>query len=434
MIASGRNRRILIYILLFALNAINFIDRVNLSVAAKPIAATFHLTPVAMGYLFSSFTWTYTLFLIPVGALVDRWGTRFVAGCSVALWSAASMLTGASSGFWSALVTRLLLGAGEASTNPAGYRVVREWMPISERGVAAATFHAGSFAGPAVGALFVAWLISAVGWRASFVVTGLFGFVWLGVWLAFFRAPEDAHWLGEAERATILQGRDVALDGLAGSRPGNISALLRCRSMWGIALTQGCYVYSQYFFLTWLPTYLQTSKHMSLLGSGVFTAIPYAISVVLVIAIGRSSDRLLSEDAVRSGGRRAFVAGSLLIASVVILMPFVQSLWAVVALITITLTFISTASAMNFALTNDLLRTPGSAGKAIAVQTVGGNIFGLLAPIVTGYVISGTGSFTGAFAIAGCLLVAGAVISLTMTRGPIVDATALQIEAARVPA
>jgi MFS family permease len=417
--ASVPNRRIFIYALLFTLNAINYIDRVNLSVAAKPIATAFHLSPVAMGYLFSSFTWTYTLFLIPVGMLVDRWGTRFVAACSVAVWSVGSMLTGAVGGFGGALATRLLLGAGEAATNPAGYRVVREWMPVAERGGAAATFHAGSFAGPAVGAIFVAWLITEIGWRGSFIVTGLFGFVWLGVWLAFFRKPEDARWLGETERATILAGRDAAPDELDGKRAGSIPALLRCRSMWGIALTQGCYVYSQYFFLTWLPTYLQTVRHMSLLGSGVFTALPYAISVVLVIAIGRSSDRLLSAKAVASGGRRVYVAGALLVSSVVIVLPFVDALWLAVALITVSLTFISTASAMNFALTNDLLRTPGSAGKAIAVQTVGGNIFGLVAPIVTGYVVSGTGSFTGAFAIAGGLLLAGAAISMTMTRGPI---------------
>lgn len=398
---SRPNRaRLSVYALLFTLNAINYIDRVNLSVAAKPIAAAFHLSPVALGYLFSSFTWTYTLCLIPVGMLVDRWGTRVVAACSMTVWSLASMFTGAAGGFGSALLTRLVLGAGEAATNPAGYRVVREALPLEERGTGAATFHAGSFAGPAVGSLLVAWLITAIGWRGSFVVTGMFGFVWLAAWLRFRKSDETRP---------------------RSERPGSVRALLRCRSMWGIALTQGCYVYSQYFFLTWLPTYLQTAKHLTLLGSGIFTAIPYAISVVLVIAIGRLSDRLLNARAVRAGGRRIFVAGSLAISSVVIVMPFVGSLWLVVALIAVTLTFISAASAMNFALTNDLLQTPRSAGSAIAIQTVGGNLFGLAAPIVTGYVVDGTGSFVGAFVIAGILLLAGAGTSLTMTHDPIVD-------------
>jgi MFS family permease len=407
---SPNRARFSLYALLFTLNAINFIDRVNLSVAAKPMAAAFHLSPVAMGYLFSSFTWTYVLCLIPVGMLVDRWGTRVVAACSVAVWSVGAMFTGAAGGFGGALLSRLVLGAGEAATNPAGYRVVREALPLAQRGTGAATFHAGSFAGPAVGALFVAWLITTIGWRGSFVVTGMLGFVWLAAWLRFRGASEP--------RAASSE------------RPGSVRALLRCRSMWGIALTQGCYVYSQYFFLTWLPTYLQTAKHLTLLGSGLFTALPYAISVVFVIAIGHLSDRLLSASAVRSGRRRIFVAGSLAISSVVIVLPFVGSLWLVVALIAVTLTFISTASAMNFALTNDLLQTPRSAGRAIAIQTVGGNLFGLAAPIVTGYVVAGTGSFVAAFAIAGILLLIGAGASLTMTRHPIFDEAETEREVA----
>jgi MFS family permease len=403
------------------MGTINYIDRINLSVASAPIAKTFHLSPVALGYLFSSFSWTYIIFVIPAGFLVDRFGTRIVAAGAIVFWSAASILSGMTSSYGTLLLTRLGLGAGESAMYPTGLRVVREWAPLRERGVATATFNSGSYAGPAFGAVFVAWLVTIIGWRGSFIVTGLLGFIWAAVWLVFFRQPEKASWITETERATILAERDgdgpAAADGAEGS--GSIWALLRCQSMWGVALTQGCGVYTQYLFLTWLPNYLQTARHLTIVKSGLFTALPYAIAVVLAILLGRASDRVLSKASAKSGGRRMFVICALLVSSVVLLTPFVDSIWLLAALITISLTCICTASATNFALTNDLLRTPWAAGKTFSLVILGGNIFGLLAPIVTGYVVAGTGGFTWAFFVAGILLIFGASVSFTMTRRPI---------------
>ena len=119
----------------FTLAMINYVDRVALSVASKPIAEEFGLSPVTMGYLFSSFLWTYLLCLIPMGILVDRLGTKTINAAGITLWSAATMLTGASWSFVSLIGTRLAMGVGEATTFPAGGRVVREWIPAGERGL-----------------------------------------------------------------------------------------------------------------------------------------------------------------------------------------------------------------------------------------------------------------------------------------------------------
>jgi ACS family glucarate transporter-like MFS transporter len=390
-------------------------------VAAAPIAKAFHLSPVALGFLFSSFSWTYIIFVVPAGLLVDRLGTRVVAAGAIILWSASSMLSGAAASFSMLVLTRLGLGTGESAMYPTGLRVVREWAPFPERGLATATFNSGSYAGPAFGAVLVAWLVTVLGWRGSFVVTGLLGFAWAAAWLIFFRQPEKAPWLTPAERAKILAERDVddasRVPESAGLR--TIGELLRSPSMWGVALTQGCGVYTQYLFLTWLPNYLQTQRHLTIVKSGLFTALPYAIAVVLAIMLGRASDRALSKTSAKTGGRRNFVICALLVSSVVLLAPYVGSIWLLAALLTVSLTCVCTASATNFALTNDLLRTPSAAGTTFSLVILGGNIFGLLAPIVTGYVIAATGSFTGAFLVAGLLLVAGATISFTLTRKPI---------------
>jgi MFS family permease len=414
-------RRGWISLFLFTLAMINYIDRVALSVAAKPIAEEFGLSPVAMGYLFSSFLWTYLAFLIPMGILVDRWGTKAVNAGGIALWSLATMATGAAWNFTALVATRLTMGIGEATTFPAGGRVVREWIPKSERGVTNAIFIAGTQAGPAVGALIVAWIISLIGWRGSFLVVGAVGFVWLAAWLVWFDRPERVRWLGAEERAKILSERGAearALERRASA--ARVLDLLRTRTMWGLALAEGCAVYTQYLFLTWLPSYLQTTRQISILKTGLFTAVPYAGAALLGILLGRLSDRVLTGDALGQGRRRSMGVVMMLSSAVILFAPFVDSIGILLLLFTLSLTGIATAIALNFSLVNDLLHSPEDSGKAMAILVVGGNTFGIAAPIVTGYVIQITGSYNWAFGIAGLLLVGGATILSTMTRRPIV--------------
>lgn len=413
-------RRGWISVFLFTLAMINYVDRVALSVAAKPIAEEFGLSPIAMGYLFSSFLWTYLLFLIPMGILVDRFGTKAINAAGIALWSAATMLTGAAWNYASLVATRLAMGVGEASTFPAGGRVVREWIPAGERGLTNAIFMAGTQAGPAVGALLVAWIVSQVGWRLSFAVVGAIGFIWLAAWLLWFDQPERARWLGKEERAKILRERGAdsqALQRRTGS--GRILQLLRTRTMWGLALSEGCAVYTQYLFLTWLPSYLQSTRGLSVLKTGMFTALPYAGAAILGILVGRLSDRLLTSSTVGEGRRRNMGVVMMLSSAVILFTPLIENVWIMLLLFTLSLTGMASAISLNFSLVNDLLRSPEDAGKAMSILIVGGNAFGIAAPIVTGYVIDATGNYNWAFAIAGALLVGGALILLTMTRRPI---------------
>jgi MFS family permease len=418
-------RRGWIYLFLFTLATINYVDRVALSVASKPIAEEFGLSPVAMGYLFSSFLWTYLVCLIPMGILVDRLGTKVVNAAGITLWSVATMLTGGAWNYGSLIFTRLAMGVGEATTFPAGGRVVREWIPAGERGVTNAIFVAGTQAGPAVGALLVAWISSQVGWRGSFFVVGAVGLIWLVAWLIWFDKPERARWLGAEERARILRERDAETSAMERrTRATRVLDLLRTRTMWGLALAEGCAVYTQYLFLTWLPSYLQTTRHLTILKTGLFTALPYAGAAVLGILLGRLSDRLLTRDAVGQGRRRSMGVVMMLSSAVILFTPWVENIWLMLVLFMLSLTGMATAISLNFSLVNDLLRNPEDSGKAMAILIVGGNTFGIAAPIVTGYVIQVTGSYDWGFGIAGLLLVAGATILFTMTRRPIEIAAA----------
>jgi ACS family glucarate transporter-like MFS transporter len=418
-----QKKRFWIALMLFSLAMINYIDRVTLSFAATPIAKQFDLSPVALGYLFSSFLWTYTLLLIPAGMLVDRFGAKRVAGFGIGLWSAATAATGIAWNFPVLLATRLFMGAGEATSNPAGARVVREWIPAGERGLANAFFNSGSYAGPALCAVVAGPIIASFGWPALFFVAGGIGFAWLLCWLIWFARPEDASWLGEEERQKILNERGASKKDFDASAPktGLIGLLRKGPTLWGLALTQGCNVYCQYLFLTWMPSYLQSAKGLTIAKTGFYAAVPYAIAVVLCIIVGRISDRLLKGD-VGGGKRRYMIAFAMVLAAIILFAPLVESVWVILGLIAISLTGVASTTSLNFALLNDLLKRPQDVGVAMGFLVVGGNIFGLLAPIVTGYVVSTTGGYNWAFIIAGVLLVIGATSILTLARQPLGDA------------
>jgi len=410
------HRRYWVFFLLFLFSAIAYLDRVNMSVAGKPIAQEFALSPVALGYLFSSLLWAYVLMMLPGGRLIDSWGPHVVASVATAVWSTAQMATGIVSSFAAMLIVRLGLGVGEAPFAPISYSSVRLWSPYTERGTAIAAISCGSTLGLALGAPAVGWLIETLSWRWSFIITGAVGFVWIAAWAALISTPEKTGWLPPAERNHILAGRNAGITPPSHNSVGYLG-LIRCPAMWGLFISQGCLVYTGYLYISWLPNYLQTARHLSILNSGIYTAIPFLISTVVGVVANWAGDRVLTAEAVRGGNRRYLVVLSLLFTAAGLGIPFVQSLAAVITLITIAVSAAHVGPAANGALVADLLRSPGDAGRATAFLVLGGNTFGLLAPIVTGYVVDATGSFNTAFVVAGALALVGAAAALALVRG-----------------
>ncbi|MPQ55278.1 MFS transporter [Duganella sp. FT27W] len=415
----GQKKRIWIYVFLFTLTLINYVDRVSLSVASHALKEEFDISPIAMGYLFSSFVWLYFIALIPMGYLVGRYGPKSVNSYGIGVWSIATVCTAFTTGFTSLITCRLIMGAGEATTYPAGARVVRDWMPVGERGLATAVFHSGSLVGPAVGAIGFGWLITAFGWRIAFVVAGAIGFVWLAAWLKWYQHPSKAPWLSAAELAEITADETAAASRASAAPALGFAGLVRSRTMWAIGLSHGCAVYATYFFLTWLPTYLQAEKGLTVMTSSFYTAIPYLGAAVLAVLIGRLSDKLVRPQAAANGQRR-FVVGAVLVASsAIFLVPLLASTWAILLVITLSLATCASAISLNLSLVNDLVRSGEDVGTAAGFITAVGNLFGLLAPIATGYLVANTGGFAMAFTVVGALLIVGAVLSVFGARRPV---------------
>ena len=421
--AQGPKKRIWIYVFLFTLTLINYIDRISLSVASTALKEEFGISPVAMGYLLSSFVWLYFIALIPMGYLVGRHGPKKVNTWGIGIWSVATMCTALASGFMSLLAARLVMGAGEATTYPAGARVVRDWMPLRERGMATAVFHSGSLVGPAVGAVGFAWLISTFGWRVAFVVAGATGFIWLAAWIKWYGHPSQVKWLDAAELREISADSTAEANAAVASAPARpalgVRGLARSRTMWALGMAHGCAVYATYFFLTWLPSYLQAEKGLSVMSSGLYTAVPYIGAAVLAIIIGRYSDLAVDAQSAAAGRRRLVVGAVLLGSSVILLVPLLSSTSAILLVITLSLAGCASAIASNLSLVNDLVRSSEDVGTAAGFITALGNLFGLLAPIVTGYVVAGTGGFGMAFAVVGVLLILGALLAVFGARRPV---------------
>jgi ACS family glucarate transporter-like MFS transporter len=408
-------RRYWVFFLLFLFNVICYLDRINMSVAGRSIAGEFGLTPVAMGYLFSSFLWAYVAMMLPGGKLVDSFGPEKIAAIGAAFWSVAQMLSGAATGYWTLLITRLGLGAGEAPTFPVSYRGVRDWAPFSERGIAVGIIQSGTLLGPALSAPLVAWLIGATSWRWSFVVTGAIGLVWVAVWRLLVSTPEKTAWLPEPERRKILAERH-GVEPMEEHGGVGYAGLLRSPSMWGLAISQGCGVYTVYLYLSWLPDYLQTARGLSIMKSGVFTMVPFLVGAAVILIMNRIGDMILTPETIRTGKRRIIVVTCLILSAAGMLIPYVDSLTLLVILTIFPISFGGTSTSTNAALCNDLLRNKVDAGRAFAFMVLGGNVFGLLAPIITGYIVQATGSFSSAFVLAGALSLFGAATSFTLTR------------------
>ena len=410
------NKRFFVYILLFLFLSCYSLDRVTMAVAGSSVAKEMGLSPVSLGYLFSSYLWLYAIVLLPAGAITDRLGARRSSTLAATFWSLCQALGGAANSLFTLLLTRLGLGLFESAANPCAHSAIREWTPRGERGFATAIWYAGTNAGPALGSPVVAWLITYYGWRSAFIATGALGLVWVLIWLFMYQPPEKARWITEEERRKILTERDAATVAENAPSIGYRGLLTTTPTMWGLALTQGCINYGSYFFLAWLPGFLQASYGLSVLETGAYTALPFGLSAILSIVLSGVADRVLSARALHEGKRRYAVALGALISALIVVTPYVGSIAFAMVVLTISLTFNTFAQSMNFALVNDRLRSTGDVGRAYAFFTLGGISFGIVGPIVTGYLVNMLGDFKVALVLCGGLAVLAAVLVTLMTR------------------
>ena len=401
---GNMTRRYAIAAVLFGLLVLAYIDRAALSVAAPAISARFGLSHAATGYLLSAFVWTYVIFILPVGDLVGRFGIKRVGGAGVVLWSLATVMTGVSTSFTALLFARLLLGVGETVCFPVAGRAIREWFPMKERGVISTLFNCGSSAGTAIGAPLTALLISAWDWRLAFVLLGVLGAAFLLAWAFWIASPPPG---AESVPEKSPRAPEPA-------SPLRYWDLVSMPAVWGLMLTQGCMVYTGYLFFSWIPSYLKSTLKLSTLQMGTFTTVPFLAAIVLGLICAAVTDRVRLGHGV--GNRRFFIAGFMCLGLCMLLARFMHQSWSLLAVLSAVTLANNMTTGLNLALLNDLVENPRDSSKVAGLMVLCGNAFGLVAPIVTGYVVDETGGYDLAFSIAAGLLVLGAIACLTLSR------------------
>ena len=403
--------------LAFIAIAINYIDRANLSVALPYLDDDIHIDPAMSGVILGAFFWTYALFQIPLGWLVDRIGARAMFAAAVAWWSVFTAATVLARGFGSLFGLRLMLGVGEAGAFPAATRVVEEWFPRRERGVASGIYDSGARGGTLLAIPMVTALIAGLGWRGSFLVTGALGLVWVAVWLWFYRTPRAQRWVSEKELAYIEAGGARTTERTHHERPQvRWRDLFRNRTIWGMAVGFGCQSYVIYFFITWFPTYLVDERHFTLLQLGIWGTLPGLVAFGGNFLGGWASDALVRRGHTVTFARKTCIIGGMLGSALIGLVSLAPN--AVFALVLLSVSFgsVTFATSSIVALPADIapVTGPSLAGSIQGFQNGIANLAGIISPVVIGGLYGATGGFGWGLGSAALVALLGCVVYLVV--------------------
>jgi MFS family permease len=376
---------------------INYIDRGTLSVAAPILKEDLHLSPSQLGVLLSSFFWTYSIFQIVSGWLVDRFEVNWILALGVLVWSFATLTTGLVHGFALLLTARLLLGVGESVAYPSYNKIIAKHFQALHRGRANGLISAGWAAGPALGTLVGGLLVARMGWRLFFVVLGLASLLWLPAWVK---------WMP----------RGAGLVTSTSAKPASILEILLQRSAWGTFAGLFCFNYLWYFLITWLPYYLVHQRNfslqtMSLVGGGAFFALAISVTVS-----GWAADRWMAAGGNPTRVLKTFCGTGLAVASISFVIVFLISAHTVAMAILIFSCMALGMCSPNLWTMTQILAGPQTAGKWAGLENFCGNVAGIVAPLVAGIILQRTGEFFWAFAITGAVTLLGAASYVFLVR------------------
>jgi MFS family permease len=394
--------------LLCLMYMIFYIDRVNISTAAPLIKHDLGLSNTALGFAFSAFAYPYALFQLVGGWLGDKFGPRATLGVSALVVCVSTALTGAVGGLATLFLVRLALGFGEGAAFPTATRAMAAWMPPRQWGFAQGITHSFSRIGNALTPPLIAWLVALVSWRGSFVVVGAASLVWMAVWVWFFRDEPSAH---PGMTAAELERLDADRKSVA--EPPKVPWLSLARRILPVTAVDFCYGWTLWLFLSWIPSFFFHNFHLNLSSSALFSAGVFFSGVIGDTLGGVVSDRILR----RTGNLRAArcsVIASGLFGGFVFMIPVVLVHDLTVDALCLSLAFfcVELAVAPIWSVPMDI--APRHAGSASGMMNFGFGMAGIISPLVFGYTIDLTGSWTLPFLGSIVLLLIGAGLALRL--------------------
>jgi ACS family hexuronate transporter-like MFS transporter len=380
--------------LLFFATTVSYVDRQVLSILAKTLETRIGWNSIQYGYITASFQATYGIGLLFAGRVIDRLGTRRGFALAMVVWSGAAIAHAAAASALMFGVARALLGIGESANFPACIKVVAEWFPRKERAFSTALFNSGAAVGAVLAPAMVPWLAIAFGWQAAFLATGALGFVWVIFWLSMYKTPREHARVSAAELAHIESDPPDKAESVPWAR------LFPKRETWAFGAGKFLTDPVWWFYLFWLPKYLQETFGLALTQIMLPTVVVYAVSSIGSIGAGWLSGSLIDRGWSLNAARKTVMLACALAVVPVMYAPYSKNLWMVVGVVSLAAAAHQGWSAVLFTFTSDVFPR-GAVGSVVGIGGTLGAIGGVLMQLATGYLVQLTHSYMVLFLISG---------------------------------
>jgi ACS family hexuronate transporter-like MFS transporter len=399
--------------LLFFATVIAYLDRGVLSYLEKNLEGIIGWNSEQYSHMTAAFTLAYAIGLVTAGGLTDRLGTRRAFALAIVLWSVAAMLPGAAYSVSTFTFAMFLLGIGEAANFPACIKTVAEWFPKKERALATGIFNSGANVGPLAVPVVVPFLTDWFTWRGAFVVTGSLGFVWLAAWLLLYYNPQ-AH-----VRVSQTELDHIQSDPVESTTAVPWSHLLPVKETWAFALAKFFTDPVWWFYLFWLPRYLQETFHLDIKQNRLPVIVAYAASMIGGVGGGWLSSVMIRRGWSLNAARKTAMLVCALCVLPVLYVPFAGNLWVVTAVMALAMAGHCGWSANAFTLASDMFPRVAVA-SVVGIGGMMGAIGGFLLQLTTGKVLAVTHSYLPMFAIssAAYIVALGIVQLISPTLAP----------------
>lgn len=391
-IFAGRFRWVICALLFFGVTK-NYMDRQVLGVLKGTLQHDLGWNDIDYGNLVFAFQAAYAVGMIFVGRLIDRLGTRVGYAVAMVFWSLASMGHAVANSLAGFMVARCALGFGEAGVFPASIKCVAEWFPKKERALATGIFNAGTNVGAMVTPLLVPWIVVHWGWRWAFICTGALGVAWLILWLLLYRKPREHPLCTESEREYIDSDEEISYGKIQWAQ------LLPHRQTWAFAAGKFMVDPIWWFYLFWIPDYLQREHGLHLTQIGLPILVIYAISDAGSVAGGWLSSILIRRGFSVNAARKSAMFVCALSVLPIAIVYRISGLWPATLLIGLAAAGHQGFSANLFTLASDLFPSR-AVGSVVGIGGMAGAIGGMLIAEIVGHVLQWTGSYGVPFFIA----------------------------------
>ena len=395
---------------LFLIGVVNYLDRSALSIANTTIQKDLAISPMQMGVMLSAFSVAYAFSQLPLGALIDKLGSKLALGGSLVVWSVAQAAFGLFSSYGHLVGLRVLLGIGEAPVFPSAAKALSEWFDTQERGTATGWVWSSTCIGPCLAPPLLTVFMVHLGWRGMFILTGVMGLLLAVCWFKFYKSKaEYMAETGRAEPVAVQQQKAPKV---------RWTSLFKDRNTWGAFLGFMGVIYMIWLNLTWLPGYFEREHGLDLYRTAWVVSLAYLFGALGTVVAGKCCDRLVARGMRVLASRKLMVILGLLGGALfTLIVAFTTNVVACVVLLCLTMFFINISSATAWMIVNTIVPSERVASFG-SIQNFGGYLAGSIAPILTGFSVQQSGSFSTAFVISAVVAVCSAFAYFALLKEP----------------